>query len=187
VHHRSRRATRRGAAAFWPGRLVAAAALASAAGACGYAVVRAVPPAGVERIAVGTFGVRAGPPVLGAWIAEAVATELAATPGVSLAGVDRADAVVQGEVRLAGDAAVALASGAAGPRAAVAEVQLEVGAALVGRGGAELRATAPLRLRALRTVAEAGAADQAHETRALRAAAAAAGRALVRALLDDGS
>lgn len=160
-------------------------ALAATSGACGYAVVRAAPPAGVERIAVGAFEVRAGPPVLGAWIAEAVATELASTPGVSLAGPGRADAVVRGDVRLAADRAVALASGEAGPEAAVAEVALEVRAVLVGRGGDELRATGPLRPRALRTVADTGADDQARETRALRTAAAEAGRQLVRLLLSD--
>ncbi len=151
---------------------------------CGYAVVRAAAPAGVRRIGVGAFGVRAGPPELGAWIAEAVATELAATPGVSLASVRGADAVVRGEVRLAGDTAVALASTGDAPRAGVAATALEVHAALMGRDGAELRAVGPLHLQALRAVAETGAADQSRERHALRAAAAAAGRAIVRALLE---
>lgn len=163
----------------------AAALLACLAAGCGYAIVRASPPAGVERIAVGTFTVRGGPPVLGAWIAEAVATELAATPGVTLARTGRADAVIQGEVRLAGDDAVALASGGSGPRAAAAETDLMVEALLFSRTGAPLRATGPLRLRALREVSETAAADEARESHALRAAAAWAGRAIARALLES--
>lgn len=148
--------------------------------------MRAAPPAGVTRIAVGAFAVRAGPPELGAWLAEAVATELAVTPGVSLANERGADAVVRGEVRLAGDAAMALSSTGDAPRAAVAATALEVRAALVGRDGAELRATGPLSPEALRAVSETGVADQARERHALRAAAAAAARAIVRVLLAVG-
>lgn len=157
----------------------------AAAGGCGYAVVRASPPAGATRIGVGTFVVQAGPPELGAWIAQAVATELAATPGLSLARAGGADATVRGEVRLAGDGAVALASTGSAPRAAVAAAALEVEATLVGRDGAALRATGPLSPRVLREVAPTGAGDQAHERQALRAAAAAAGRVIVRLLLFD--
>jgi hypothetical protein len=144
---------------------------------CGYAVVRAAPPAGVERVAVGSFRVRAGPPVLGAWIAEEVAREIAATPGVRLASASDADATVHGEVRLASDAAVALASTGAAPRAALAHLHLEVTATLTGRDGTALARTGELDARRPR---EMGSAD---EATALRSTAAAVARRIVSALL----
>jgi hypothetical protein len=150
---------------------------------CGYAAVRAEPPAGVERIAVGTFRVRSGPPVLGAWVAEAVAAELAATPGVSLASPSRADATVGGEVALAGDPALALAGTGAGPRGALADLQIRVRARLTTHDGAELRATDTLLARAIRELREEPAADEALGAGALRATAAEAGRRIVRALM----
>lgn len=158
---------------------VAAALLAT----CGYAPARVAAPEGVRRLAVEPFTVEAGPPALGPWLAEAVATELSQTAGVSLAGVDRADAVVRGVVRAVGDADLALGEGVDGPRAGLAAVDLEVHAALVGRDGRRLRAVGPLRPEALRAVSMAGQADRVREERALRAAAEAAGRAVVRALL----
>lgn len=150
--------------------------------ACGYAPLRTTLPAGLRRVAVRPFAVAAATPELGAWIAEDVAAELAASPGVELSSGGAADAIVSGRAEVVGDEAVVLAAGPGGPRAAMAAAMLEVSASLDARDGTTLRAAGPLRLQVTRAVHPVGAGDLARETRTMRALAAEAARAVVRAL-----
>ena len=166
-----------------PGRPTACTALLVLA-ACGYAPVQVHAPEGVRRVSVGAFVVTGGPPVVGGWVAQGVARELAVLRSVALSGGAGADASVRGSVALADEPALAQSSSGpgGGPRSALASAVLEVRARLIRRDGAVLRDAGPLRVSAARLVAASGGADLARQRRALREVAADAARQIVQAL-----